>query len=157
MKHFLGSALSASSLVLALGVAVLWVRSYVVHDVVTVVARGRHVAVHSTGGQFLVDDDPSVPARFRPGVTWERQDDVIPYGSNVRSALVRFRVARFNTARLWALPQWPLVALTALPPAVGVIRRRRRTPVLPGTCRQCGYDLRATPGRCPECGSIPRI
>ncbi len=58
-------------------------------------------------------------------------------------------------------PHWFLVLLLAVPPAmsaVGWLRRRHRRRLL-GTdarpCPTCGYDLRATPNRCPECGHLP--
>ena len=54
------------------------------------------------------------------------------------------------------VPHWAIVALTAILPALGIVRfMRNRKRSRHGLCPNCGYDLRATPGRCPECGHEP--
>jgi hypothetical protein len=50
------------------------------------------------------------------------------------------------------VPYWAIVLISAGPPAAWVWVRSRRRADRGGLCPVCGYDLRATPDRCPECG-----
>ena len=68
---------------------------------------------------------------------------VIAQGVPFRSVTVSYWLPALLAA---ALPAFRLVAWT---------RRRRRRRRNVGLCSACGYDLRATPGRCPECGATP--
>ncbi len=61
----------------------------------------------------------------------------------------------------FAFPHWAGVVVFGLLPMICLARvvrnlRRRRVWKKAGhLCMSCGYDLRASPGRCPECGTMP--
>ncbi|HEX2971638.1 MAG TPA: zinc ribbon domain-containing protein [Tepidisphaeraceae bacterium] len=50
------------------------------------------------------------------------------------------------------IPHWPLVLLFAILPSIWFYRLHRHR-LRPGFCPTCGYDLRASTDRCPECGT----
>ena len=56
------------------------------------------------------------------------------------------------------LPLWPTTLLLAIIPSRRIFKRLRNAMSTPeGFCGVCGYDLRATPHRCPECGTAPAL
>jgi hypothetical protein len=61
----------------------------------------------------------------------------------------------------YGVPHW-VVALVAAVPAAHWgwwmrLRRRRAFAIRRGLCPECGYDVRATPERCPECGTASTV
>jgi hypothetical protein len=72
----------------------------------------------------------------------------------------RWRVVGFaggGVKTFWFLsvPFWFLLLASSALPAAWLVRRLRRRPGAGARpCPSCGYDLRATPDRCPECGAV---
>lgn len=61
-----------------------------------------------------------------------------------------------NMTRRAEMPYWVIVIIAIAMPARWIaVRRRENRASRVGLCRVCGYDLCATPDRCPECGAVP--
>ena len=143
--------LTAVSLLLCVAMAGLWAFSYDSYDAVGVwpSPERRHVyGLVSNAGTVCF-----VSAREGGGDRWwgwrhDRGRSQQPHFRGPAGfVFLRERGGEFVVG----VPHWALCLLFAIPVALW-LRRRGRAPA-PGLCATCGYDLRATPGRCPECGT----
>ncbi len=140
----------------ALCTMILWVGSYT-RTAVYLVRGGR------VPGWFILRHDKH-PCGFllevsRGTVLWSRTYSASrPQGKRVWGG-ESFRYER-GIGSYWIMqfPIWAAFASFAAYPVVAFsrlfLRRRhsRRYRLEHGLCVKCGYDLRATPERCPECG-----
>ena len=164
MTRRLLNVLTALSLLLWVAVCVLWVRSYWVWDHVSrhVCAGGAwHVlAANSNWGYVSFDwgrhaagDQPPRTVRLRRSGP-PRSPGPDPLWRRGWTDYVVTRDGPYAMRHAAAHHGWLAGVLVALPAARAVGMARRRSRARTGKCLCCGYDLRATPGRCPECGTI---
>jgi hypothetical protein len=159
--------LTVLSLLLCMAAATLCVRSFWVIDCVEWVTHlseqeVRWLFAESEAGALrvgrkavnLFPQDSYARERMKKTPTWERRraggaawrKNLKPQARGDRYTL---GMRTIETAQV-RLPYWILLTVAAIAPSFWVWRRRRRHK--PGQCAACGYDLCATPVRCPECG-----
>jgi hypothetical protein len=161
VKRRLFNLAAAVSLVMMLAVVALWVRSYWKFDSITALnERGFYSDVWSEHGKLrfgwlsggLRGQDPD------SGLRWFRYSrDADPAVRAEGSKQFHYSSRDFGRnghATNLVLPYW-FVALFTAPLPASWIFKRQRAPRRDGPrrCAVCGYDLRATPDRCPECGT----
>lgn len=173
MRRLLFNSLCAISLLLCIATAGLWVRSYWVAD------RLRHIGHLSQPDRvyrvfdfasacgtvalatYLDDSDPPED----PYKLFEYDTDPITASDRKSTSdYMRFGITLFGTGHMGPMhslaffPAWLLTLMFSILPAFWLLRRRRaarRKQI--GCCGVCGYDLRATPDRCPECGAAAGV
>jgi hypothetical protein len=165
VKRRLVTLAAAASLLLCIATLALWVRSYWVGYSVewgNGVDTGygwtlhRHDIGISQGVVYYTHSRPFIVSFNSLGPS-----------QSTHSVFLGFLIARgywplvpdgdhsaFRTVA--GFPIWLPAFLTSLLPArwmFHLLKNRQRTSSQ--RCRTCGYDLRATPDRCPECGAAP--
>ena len=167
MKRRLFSILFVVSLLLLLAVCALWVRSYWQADCLSRFDGGVQRGIMSTRGRVSLWRAENTTVREHPDQVWGmwsgaasdlEEFRILP--SSYRQ-FVGFGYAEWSSQSVSGLhqsehelvvPLWAVAVASALLPSLSLFGFWRRRADRPGLCPSCGYDLRATPERCPECG-----
>jgi hypothetical protein len=158
LKRRLFNLLAALSLLLCLATAAVWVRSHYQDDEITWIHRSDTLFIATTAPDSITLEigRQSFDLVFDDG--WYRNST----GGMFSRPEARFGLhhevfsSGMGSWNKWVVtfPLWLAALVFGFLPAVRLLVRRRGEP---GTCRTCGYDLRATPDRCPECGTVPQV
>ena len=151
MKRRLFNLAAVVSLMLCVAMLVLWPRSYWQCDLLErwTVRDGA-----LTGGWITSDIGSVLVGRMSVPNSRIRESGWRLVTSDPNPAGYHFSYVADVNSNVLILPHWFYAILFAVVPAwwrFAPHRRRAKRKRL-GLCATCGYDLRGTPERCPECG-----
>jgi hypothetical protein len=169
---------AAVSLVMCLTFAVFWVRSKATSDFWQVIRRSHVGGVGNLRQYQCASDEGMIQLVYhRHTETSIRNSRQWPADGKVETERTwrtlppaSERGARFDTFLGFfnhplrkdgfhvIIPHWFVVLMSGVLPLAWIhARRRRARRAAAGLCAACGYDLRASPERCPECGTaVPK-
>ena len=165
IRRIIFGLLSTSSAVLCLAFVGFWIRSQRTADWWYVQNRaGTEAAVFTYTDRVFGAVDLPLERRDRGNVSWMHL--AIPQTPPISTIPLRtFAGFGWYSGNLQgkrgyvlSVPYWGVALLTTLLPAIAFrqfLSRRRQGSETRMLCLTCGYDLRATPDRCPECGTVP--
>jgi hypothetical protein len=166
------NALAALSLLLFAAVAGLWIESHFRWRSLFLGLPRCQLAVWSSAGVLILEAVPvDRPQKMDCGTEVEDANDpdmtpdyLVRFLKDGDSILARMGFDYLPDAEVSNVdhtgyhlyfPHWFVQLLLAIAPLVWLLRRRRQRKLRGLTrCVACGYDLRATPDRCPECGML---
>lgn len=175
MLYRLFSAVSALSLLLSIAAASIWIRSHYYWDEAEfgIPQKDRVAyAFQSVYREFRItriDDHRGVPAarhwhwrHSKAPSDWHPSRNIarVDWGGTRFGVSLRYRSFTGGpgggglVGSMWSviMPPWVACALLLIAPLIWSAHRWLRRSAK-GFCRQCGYDLRASRDRCPECGT----
>ena len=164
--------------------AAVWMRAFFANDMFTkrgwdaaagqfitrTLQCGRGRVIYTQIGQTMTPEEGAGYAMMYKGAwTYETVlDSYLDSGAGMSPWYIG-GYSRFSTGRATSRPDSPplitaryagvrliaVMGLSAVAPGLWLFKRiHRRRLNATGCCAHCGYDMRATPNKCPECGAI---